>query len=185
MVAWVGAGRRAPSPAGAWRREGTWRGLKHRVPSPSPHLHVHRAGNFPFFSVSKELNFLHSDLRPHPGWGTRGRCQMSLLCPALHRWAGDQSLSVGRQQRCLGCGQPEGAKTRGLDPAPSTHALRAQCTTSRQTAPASQPPQHVPQGGQGATVPSHPRAGSQPSLAIGGVGAQAVLAAHPGASPRH
>lgn len=59
----------------------------------------------------------------------------------------------------------------------SVHNKQANCSC--------QPPQHVPQRGQGAAVPSHPQAGSQTSLSIGGVGAQAVLALHPGASPRH
>lgn len=164
MVAWVGAPWKAPSSAGAWRGEGSCRGLGHRGPSPTHHLHVRQAGNFPIFPVSKQPNFLHGDLHPHPGWGTHGSCQMSLQRPAPHQRAGDQSFCARGQQCCLGCGQSEGAKARGLDPAPSTGSVH-----NKQANSPCQPPQHVPQGGQGPPVPSHLRA------SVGSVSRQSPL----------
>lgn len=150
-------------------------GLWHRVPSPSPHLHVCTAGNFPIFFISTQPNFLHSDLCPHPGWGAHGSCQMSLWCPAPHRGL-ETSPSV------QGDGSADwdvGRGGKGPAAAPSTHTLLTGCTTSRKPPPPvpQPPPPACPTGG--AVSPS-----PQPCPGIREGGAQAVPPAHPAASPR-
>lgn len=150
----VGGSTESPSPAGAWRREGSCRGLGHRVPSPSPHLHVRRAGKFPTFPVSKQPNFLHRDLRPHPGWGTHGSCQMSLRCPTPHRQAGDQSRGGGGQGQTAalpGLWAAIGGKDEGPRPCPQ-HPGAAGSVHDKQANRPCQPPQHVPQS---PAIPGH------------------------------
>lgn len=85
--------------------------------SPAPALicMLTEQGISPFFSVSKQPNFLQGDLRPHPGWGDRGSCQMSLRCSAPRR------RSEGKSPY-LGLSRAVGSPGHGQDPPQHPHS---------------------------------------------------------------
>lgn len=126
--------------------------------SPAPALicMLTEQGISPFFSVSKQPNFLQGDLRPHPGWGDRSSCQMSPQCSAPCWHSGGKSP-------CLGLSRAVGSPGHGQNP--PQHPRSTGLVQGKQAEPPLSPacPQGAPQagahGGAGSAGPggSHQR----------------------------